>query len=182
MKFLIFDHHSSFSPDIISFLNEKEAAISYINSRPRNYYYDPVFRKEVIQNIEETNPDIVFSIHFFPILSNICRQQKIPYVCWCYNDPLNLLLLHNSVTNNCNIIFHTDSQWIEKLQRLGCQQVHYLPWAADSAYLSTSPDRFSSQADVVCLDSVTPEIHTAYNKLLLQTDPVSYTHLTLPTT
>ncbi len=171
MKFLIFDHNSPFLSDITSFFKEHAIESVIVNTSFRNVCYDPVFRREMTQNIRDTQADLVFSLQFFPILSNICEQQNIPYVCWCYNTTDNLLLLNNSIINPCNVIFHADSQWIEKLQRLGCKQVYYLPWAASSLYTSLLSDVLVPKNDVTCLDPISTDTHLAYLKLQAQTDP-----------
>lgn len=130
MKLLVPDLYSYSLDEILSVLIQKNYSIVPYHGKPRSFYYDPVFQRNMIQKIEEQEIDVVFSLQFLPILSNICDKLKIPYISWCYNDQINRLLLSDSVFNNCNFIFHTDSKWVLKLQRLGVKQVFYLPWAA----------------------------------------------------
>lgn len=172
MKLLIPQWGAYNLDEIINIFKEKHTVVPY-RKLPRNYHYDPVFRKDFTDTLTELNIEGVFSLQYFPIISNICEKIHIPYICWCYNDQINGLLLTESIFNDCNIIFLTDSQWVEKLQRLGIEATFYLPWAASCKSISlrqTKTDSFASQTDIALIDTVNTEAWMQYLTLISKID------------
>lgn len=70
--------------------------------------------------------DCVFSINYFPVLSEACMQADIPYVCWTCDSPL-IAMYHTSVRNPCNYIFVFDRTDYLHFQSLGVPHLFYLP-------------------------------------------------------
>lgn len=168
MKFLIPHWYTYGLEEITAIFQEKGHTVSPCPDTPRNYHYDPVFCRKITQTIAEQKIEAVFSLQFFPVLSNICEKLQIPYICWCYSDPINRLLLTESLANSCNIVFHTDSQWIVKLQRAGGQNIHYLPWAAGRE--SLSQNTLPPQSDISLADTTNQEAWLNYLTLSRQLD------------
>lgn len=75
--------------------------------------------------------DAVFSVNYFPIISDICEQffhSKVKYICWTCDSPLSTMY-HQSVFNECNYIFIFDRFcYMEFKEREA--NVYYLPLAA----------------------------------------------------
>lgn len=156
MKILIPRWHPHHLLDEIVHLLEKEGhAVLHWETFPRNYHYDPVFRRKFTDAVAQREIDHVFSIQYYPILSNLCNQLCIPYISWCCNDPANQRLLTKSIYNPCNIIFHGDSCWVAKLRRLGAGKAAYLPWAASAP--------IASIAAPACTDATSPEAQAGIN-------------------
>lgn len=170
MKFLIPHWYTYSLTEIIKIFQEKGHIVHSCTDRPRNWHYDPVFRKRFTQDVAEQNIEAVFSLQYFPILSNLCEKLQIPYICWCYSNPVNHLLLTESLTNSCNTIFHTDSRWVEKLQRSGAQNVHFLPWAAAGASTLNNPPASDDQADISLVDNTEQEAWLSYLALTRRLD------------
>ena len=161
MKFLIPRWHAHHTDEIIHLFEKEGHAVLSWDNMPRNFHYDPVFRRALTQTVTEQNVEAVFSLQYFPIVSNICENIGIPYISWCSSDSANPLLLTKSITNGCNIIFHWDSYWVERLQRLGAESVAYLPWAASTAINSgTEPPQ--PQTDLSLIDTADSESWRMY--------------------
>lgn len=171
MKLLVPDLYSNSLDEILFVLSQKNYGIVSYHGKPRSFYYDPVFQRDVIQRIREQEIDMVFSLQFLPILSNVCEKLKIPYITWCYNDQVNKFLLSDSIYNNCNYIFHTDSKWVLKLQRLGVKRVFYLPWASgtiESGQVCTSSTE--PALDIAVFDTGNTESLHLYLEMLTRLD------------
>lgn len=68
----------------------------------------------------------VFSINFFPYISEICNRYRIPYVCWSVDSPV-LELFSVSVRNRCNRIFLFDYEQYKRISPQNPECIFYLP-------------------------------------------------------
>ena len=79
----------------------------------------------------------VFSVNFFPAISDLCEIYQIPYVCWSVDSPL-AEIYSKSVLNSCNRLFLFDRQQYNELHELNPDCIFYLP-------LCTNPQRWDKQ-------------------------------------
>ncbi len=78
----------------------------------------------------------VFSVNFFPAISEICRIYEIPYVCWSVDSPL-AEIYSDSVKNATNRLFLFDRQQYTSLSSYNPEGIFHLP-------LCTNPQRWNS--------------------------------------
>lgn len=83
--------------------------------------------------------DLIFSLNYFPHVSDICEQIGRKYVAWTVDSPL-ISLYHQSVFNNCNYIFIFDKFFYYELKQMGVKNIYYLP-------LAVNTDRLDRQLD-----------------------------------
>lgn len=74
--------------------------------------------------------DFVFSINFFPFLSDLCQRLNLLYLCLSVDCPV-LELFSNSVKNSCNRIFLFDYMQYESISPQNPDCVFYLPLATN---------------------------------------------------
>lgn len=167
MKFLIPDWKSFGKEDIHETLEELGHQIVYYQAEPRNYRRDPKFRSELRHFIREQDIDVLFSSNYYPILSTVCHELQIPYLSWCYDNPL-VLLYSDTIFHSCNYIFLFDTQMVMDLQNLGVSQVYYLPLAVNPKRLEKlsvdSRQQEILQADVSFVGSLYDEKHNLYDR------------------
>lgn len=84
----------------------------------------------------------VFSVNFFPYISEICRRYRIPYVCWSVDSPV-LELFSKSVRNSCNRIFLFDYEQYKRIAPQNPDCIFYLPLCTNTGRL----DRALSSAN-----------------------------------
>lgn len=75
--------------------------------------------------------DAVFSVNYFPIISDICEQFSgtgLEYICWTCDSPLSTMY-HESIFNKCNYIFIFDRFCYIDFKERGAN-VYHLPLAA----------------------------------------------------
>lgn len=74
--------------------------------------------------------DCVFSLNYFPHVSDLCEELGKKYIAWTVDSPL-ISLYHQSLFNKCNYIFIFDRFYSEELKKLGVEHVWYLPLAVN---------------------------------------------------
>ena len=74
--------------------------------------------------------DCVFSLNYFPHVSDLCEELGEKYIAWTVDSPL-ISLYHQSLFNKCNYIFIFDRFYSEELKNLGAEHVWYLPLAVN---------------------------------------------------
>ena len=72
----------------------------------------------------------VFSINFFPALSEVCEIVQIPYVCWTVDVPV-LELFSPALKNKCNRIFMFDRSQYEYFKDRNPEGIFHLPLATN---------------------------------------------------
>lgn len=100
------------------------------SEKPRDRKQDPRFRSTLRKFIKDTPIDAVFSINYYPILSRVCQETDISYICWCPTlSPDDIA--ESSLGYDKNYYFLFDRQAVSNLQQVGIAGVYYLPYALD---------------------------------------------------
>lgn len=85
----------------------------------------------IIAHIESKNPLLfVFSINFFPDISEICERLGTIYVCWSVDSPV-MELFSNTIQNKHNRIFLFDRAQYLRFAPHNPQCIFYLPLATN---------------------------------------------------
>lgn len=106
--------------------------------------------------LKQKEYDFVFSINFFPVISEICNIFKIPYFCWIVDSPV-MELYSDSIGNPWNRIFLFDYALYQEFSAQNPNGIFYLPLGANYQRLDpliasiTNEDvkRFSSDISFV---------------------------------
>lgn len=137
MDILFYRYGSICEPDILQ--SFRDLGINIIEEKTE------IFQKSIpaatrIKLLAEklfTHPvHIVFSINFFPHVSDVCEKMHIPYVCWSVDCPV-LELFSISIRNRCNRIFLFDYEQYRRFHPENPDGIFYLP-------LATNPTRWDS--------------------------------------
>lgn len=95
-----------------------------------NYDVDEEFVEKLRGMIQAGNYDFFFTVNYFPLISNVCQEQGLRYVCWSCDNPL-ISMYHKSVFNDVNRIFLFDLTNVEEFKGMGVKHVYHLPLAVD---------------------------------------------------
>ena len=87
---------------------------------------DPGFAMELSELIHTCAADAVFSFNYFPLLSEMCEINHIPYIAWIYDCP-DLLCMSGTIGNDQNIIYCFDRLYTERLIGYGAKHCFHLP-------------------------------------------------------
>lgn len=73
----------------------------------------------------------VFSIDYFPLISNVCERNDILYISWFVDCPMSTMY-SKSIFNKCNRIFAFDHVQYQELLHMGVQNCFHMPLATDT--------------------------------------------------
>lgn len=131
MNILFYRYGSICEPDII----ESFQKMGYLVYENDTEIYDknpvPGIVIKEISNFIQLHPiDCIFSINFYPILSEICQIYHIRYISWIVDAPV-LELYASSITNSWNRTFIFDYTLYTEIHSLNPAHIFYLPLAAN---------------------------------------------------
>lgn len=95
---------------------------------------DAEIEAELALALHREAPDVVFSFNYFPVISNVCKKEKVRYISWIYDNPY-VMLYSYTVINPCNTIYVFDKELYLEFHNAGIPTVHYLPMAANTTRL-----------------------------------------------
>ncbi|WP_090546483.1 DUF3880 domain-containing protein [Pseudobutyrivibrio sp. OR37] len=95
-----------------------------------NYDVDEEFAEKLRGIIKGDSFEFVFNVNYFPLISNVCQECGILYVCWSCDNPL-ISMYHKSVFNDVNRIFLFDLTNVEEFKGMGVEHVYHLPLAVN---------------------------------------------------
>lgn len=133
MKILIYRYGSICEPDIIYAFREFGFDVSTIDTEVTNKLLPPADAVKLVSNYLMDHPtDIVFSINFYPFLSEVCNIFHIPYLCWTVDSPV-MELYSTSIQNPYNRIFIFDKCTYDEIHPLNPDCIFHLPLAVNTA-------------------------------------------------
>lgn len=88
---------------------------------------------EVTKAMEKNKIDIIFSINYYPVLSQIANAYKLLYFSWIVDAPV-LELYSKTIKNRCNRVFMFDSELYNEISKYNPYNIFYLPLAADCEF------------------------------------------------
>lgn len=96
-----------------------------------SYDVSPEFERVIEEKIRGTHYDMVFTVNYFPLISNVCERTGVKYVSWTCDNPL-ISMYHESVFHACNYIFAFDKTNYLEFRGMGVKHIWYLPLAVDT--------------------------------------------------
>lgn len=136
MKLLFLDSPSFGKLDLIRAFDQKGYEIQlfhhdnlhdYRNKEFDDYFDNLVFGKDF---------SFVFSLNYYPSISNGCERNHLKYLAFVYDNPL-VSLYSYTLINPCNYIFLFDKACYLDFAKEGISTVYYLPLCANTARLSS---------------------------------------------
>ncbi|MDE6749527.1 MAG: glycosyltransferase [Lachnospiraceae bacterium] len=125
-----------------AFIAEGHTLVCYpfSNKNPRQ---DKELEEHLTSTLRHEVPDAVFSFNYYPVISNVCKEETIRYISWVYDSPY-VLLYSCTVINPCNAIYVFDKELYLEFHNAGIETVHYMPMAANTERL----DRITIQTPI----------------------------------
>lgn len=131
MKLLFYRYGSICEPDVIDGFQELGHTVREITTEMTNKSLTPQESIQIVSNTLLEHPvDFVFSINFFPFLSEVCKIFRLPYLCWTVDSPV-MELFATSIANPYNRIFLFDRAQYEEISPLNPGHVFHLPLAVN---------------------------------------------------
>lgn len=131
MKLLIYDWSSFLQYDLYSVLDDMNISYDKFSydfdhdgfNKQRNDDFVSIFNLKY----STKNYDAIFSISYWPVLSDAAMSVGIKYISWSYDCPLDVEKPEETFANPCNYIFLFDKIQFEKYKSLGIDTVYHLP-------------------------------------------------------
>lgn len=170
MKILVYRYNSIYEPDMIDVFGQLGYSADEIIEEMTNKDLTAQEQLQLVSTaLKENTYDMVFSVNFFPVVSEVCNIFHTPYVCWIVDSPVMELYSH-SIRNECNRIFLFDYALYEEFSPENPKGIFYLPLGANCNRLDkviagiTKEDKARFSADVSFVGSLYTE-KCPYNRL-----------------
>ncbi len=131
MNLLFYRYGSICEPDIIDSFRQLGFTV---DEDTREIYNKKLQPSECIQGLSallrQKKYTFVFSINFFPSVSDICNILGIPYLCLIVDSPV-LELFSTSLANECNRVFIFDRRLYEEFLPVNPDGIFHIPLATN---------------------------------------------------
>lgn len=131
MNLLFYRYGSICEPDIID--SFKHLGFS-VDEDVREMHNKKLMPSECIKGLGELlkkkTYGFVFSINFFPSVSDVCNIMGIPYICLIVDSPV-LELFSTSLANECNRVFIFDRKLYEEFLSVNPNNIFHIPLATN---------------------------------------------------
>jgi len=139
LKILFYRYNSIYEPDCLEAFKkfgidvvEERTEVSKKGLEPGDVVQ--IVANHILRQNELNDPFLfVFSINFYPAISDICEKLNTVYACWSVDCPVTELFA-NQIKNGHNRVFLFDQTQYERIYRHNPECVYYLP-------LGTNVDR-----------------------------------------
>lgn len=131
MEILFYRYGSICEPDIIKCFRSMELEVVEENSQVTNKKVSPSETVAAVSELIKKHSFLfVFTINFFPAVSDICQIYKMPYVCWTVDCPV-MELFSPALANDCNRVFMFDKAQYEYFRHINPERIFHLPLATN---------------------------------------------------
>lgn len=163
MKILFYQYGNICEPDIILEFEKIGFEVTTVTEEITNKKITDEQRIILLNpELEKGDYLFVFSINFFPAISNLCNLYGKPYVTWVVDAPVPELF-SKAIANPCNLVFGFDRKECEEVSRYNVDHILHLPlgtnverWDRVNASI-TEEDRKKYSADISFVGSLYTE-------------------------
>ena len=172
MNILFYRYGRICEPDIIA--SFKHLGFN-ITEDTREVYNKQLLPSDCIKGLNELlkqdTYSFIFSINFFPSVSDVCNIWGIPYLCLIVDSPV-LELFSTSLANPCNKVFLFDRQLYNDFHHINPDGIFHIPLATNvrdnyaTATMASAADRARFSSDISFIGSLYSE-KCLYNQITL---------------
>ena len=145
-KILFFQWHSFMNQGMERALKELGWEYDVFFYQFTDWEKDDKFVQLFLEKIKNSHYTDVLSVNYAPLISDICKEQGIPYTAWVYDSPIHIRNTKN-MENDCNRIFFFDRGQAENYQKQGIHAFH-MPLAVDTEVFRINNDAEKYQTDI----------------------------------
>lgn len=98
--------------------------------------HDDFFEYRFLKCFSKNTYDIVFSVNYYPLIAKCCYEKGIKYVSWCYDNPLNVISIEDTLGLPTNYVFFFDRIQAQKYADMGFDNIYHVPLAVNADRLS----------------------------------------------
>lgn len=172
MKLLVYLWNAYLEADILEICQEKGVHTKTFSWTFKDKNKDDDFINWFGKTIDIRSYDALLSINYWPLLSQVCQNQGVQYIAWCYDNPLNVVKIEDTLANPVNAVFLFDKIQYLKYKDAGFDTVYHLPLGVNKTRmkrLSVSDAEYKKYAAQVSFvgqlyESQLPEIMAPMNE------------------
>lgn len=127
MRLLIYQWSAFLEKDIFDICKEKGICFKSFSWKFEDKNVDGKFLDWFQKSIDVSSFDALLSINYWPLLSQVCQERGIKYIAWCYDNPLNVVRIEETLGNPVNFVFLFDRIQCRKYKDAGFDTVYHLP-------------------------------------------------------
>lgn len=136
MKILHYTWNSYIEKDVFSIYNDLSIEYDRFSWIFQNKNEDEEFYQYFLSSFDATKYCCVFSINYWPMLSKVCQTLNLLYICWCYDAPLDVRNIEETLGNDNNRVYLFDRNQYYAYKCHGFDTVYHLPLGVNSKRLS----------------------------------------------
>jgi spore maturation protein CgeB len=169
VKILFLDWDCYGKNDIISVFKELGNSVDIMPLTLKSHVdFDYEFIDQLKTKLLAKDYHIVFTLNYYPSVSEACNLTSAKYVSWIYDSPF-IKLYSANIINQCNYIFIFDKFTYQELASKGITTVFYLPLAVNAKRLNqitiSAQERLAYTCDISFVGSLYNEDHNLYDRL-----------------
>lgn len=164
MKLLFWQWHSFMGKGVERALRKLEVEYDTFFYQMKDWEEDEIFAEQLGSRLATGQYNIVFSINFNPIISEVCEMHHIAYRAWVYDSPIhirNLTPLKNTYTK----AYFFDRGQVLEYRKNGIA-AEYLPLAADveifSSIAVSEQERKEYQSEISLVGQLYQTVYPQY--------------------
>lgn len=158
MRILFYEWESYLQYDVKQICSEAGIRLDFFSWKFADKNKDEAFEQWFERNIDGGQYDALLSVNYWPLLSWAAQKQGLKYIAWCYDNPLNVVHLEETLGNPVNYVFFFDRIQAEKYIQAGFERVYYLPLGVNRTRLGSlrisMEDRRTYGAEVAFVGSL----------------------------
>lgn len=127
VRLLIYKWNAYLEYDICEICRERDIQYDCFSWKFVNKNEDEEFIKWFENSVDLRMYHAVMSINYWPLLSYACQSRGIKYIAWCYDNPLNVVRIEETLANPVNYVFLFDYIQYDRYKKAGFDTVYHLP-------------------------------------------------------
>lgn len=137
MKLLIYHWNDYLHYDLCDVCRHFHISYEVLRWEFKDKNHDDAFLKWFSENISAHDYAALISINYFPLLAQVAKEGGIKYIAYCYDNPLNVINMEDTLGYETNYVFLYDRKQYQKYKQAGFDTVWHMPLGVNSRRLST---------------------------------------------
>lgn len=127
MKLLIYEWGAFLEYDIFEMCRDAGLGYESLSWKFTDKNKDDAFENWFYQTIDSSRFTALISINYWLMLSEVCQGRGLKYIAWCYDNPLNVVRVEETLGNSVNYVFFFDRVQYQRYKNAGFDTVYHLP-------------------------------------------------------
>ena len=137
MQLLIYQWNDYLHNDLYDILRHYGISYDSFEWQFESKNHDDAFLSWFQKNISLQKYSALISVNYFPLLAQVARTAGVKYIAWCYDNPLNVINIEETLGYPTNYVFLYDRIQFCNYKNKGFDTVYHMPLGVNSRRLSS---------------------------------------------